>query len=92
LGGSFADQSQDAVIGLRIAYQATGGTLTDANTISQVVRLTYGDQPVVSLSAVISGLAPGTYQVGLAGAWVGGTGGTSVTAFTGATSALVFQS
>jgi hypothetical protein len=78
-------------IGLSIAYQPTGGTLTNA-TGGENEALLGEITEVVSLSAVISGLAPGTYQVGLAGSAAGLLGGPSILAAHGATAALVFQS
>jgi hypothetical protein len=88
------DPTNQAFIGFTIAFQPTGGALTDANTRPQAATVNGNSAVVVSLSAVISGLAPGTYQVGLAAAPVGtgGTPGASALTLTGATSALVFRS
>jgi hypothetical protein len=83
--------ANSAVVGFSIAYQASGGTLTNANTTIQETVL--GPAPatqLVSLSAVIAGLAPSTYQVGLAGELT--FAAAPLVAVQAATAALVFQS
>jgi hypothetical protein len=50
-----------------VAYEPTGGTLTNVSTKAQLLDLPGRSLASESLSAVISGLAPGTYQVGLGG-------------------------
>jgi hypothetical protein len=90
LNGSL-DATNQAGLSFWIAFLPAGGALTNANNFPQFATVNGGDAVVVSLSAVISGLAPGTYRVGLAGVFQGGTNGASATAITGATSALVFQ-
>jgi hypothetical protein len=77
-----------AVIDLWIAFQPTGGALTNVTPIAQEQVLFGADEEVVTLSAVVN--QSGTFQVGLAGQWVG-DGATPVTAFAGTTSYLVFQ-
>jgi hypothetical protein len=86
-------------VGFHIVYQSQGGTaLTDVGSAAQFITVSPpgSDLALASLSAVISGLTPGAYLVGLAGsgqaASVGPTGtGPDIYAYDGTTSALVFQ-
>jgi hypothetical protein len=90
----------NATVGAHIVYQAQGDTaLTDAGSADLLTTLTTttpGYTPV-SVSAVLSGLAPGNYEVGMGARVVGlgsvGTAGPpTIYADDGSTSALVFQS
>jgi hypothetical protein len=75
-----------------IAYQPQGGTITNAAGAVQYESLQGQEINLTSLSAVLSGLAPGMYQVGLAASFRGGSGNASISAEGGSASALVFQS
>jgi hypothetical protein len=85
------DATNQAGIGFWIAYRPVGGTLTNVNSVPQFATVNGQAAVVVSLSAVLPSVAPGTYEIGLAGMWQGGSNGSSAVAVTGATSALVFQ-
>jgi hypothetical protein len=90
--GSFQNPSDGEFLLFWIAFQPTGGTLTNVGPVPQGLSMTGtgGDLAMVSLSAVIKGLAPGTYQVGLAGEQGPASSGASATAVSGSVSALVF--
>jgi hypothetical protein len=92
---SLLNQSPDATnqagLGFWIASRPVGGTLTNVNSLPQFATVNGGDAVVVSLSAVLPSMAPGSYEIGLAGVFQGGSKGASAVAITGATSALVFQ-
>jgi hypothetical protein len=94
--GSFANPTDLQALGFWIAFRPTGGTtLTNANPAAQgfVMTGTGGAIQSISLSAVIAGLAPGTYQVGLAGEQIAASNlQTTASSGVGATSALVFTS
>lgn len=92
--GSFANPTDGQLLGFWIAFRPTGGTLTNANPSPQGFAMTGtgGGFASMSLSAVIAGLAPGTYQVGLAGEQIAASNlQTTASAGTGATTALVFM-
>jgi hypothetical protein len=80
----------DVFIRFWIAYQPAGGTITNATDLPQDESIQGGETNLTSLSAVLSGLAPGTYQVGLAGEVQGNIN--VLRAEGGSASALVFQS
>jgi hypothetical protein len=90
LNGSL-DATNQAGLGFWIAFQSLGGMITNVNILPQFATVNGGGAVVVSLSAILEGLAPDTYLVGLAGVFQGGTKGASATAISGSTSALVFQ-
>jgi hypothetical protein len=76
-----------------IVYRPVGGAFTTPNNPpSLTVSLEPGGgQGLLSADTVISGLAPGTYQVALNGVIVGGSTGAVVRASAATISALVFQ-
>jgi hypothetical protein len=76
------------VIDLWIAIQPTGGALTNVTSVAHEQALLGTEEAVVTLSTVVD--QGGTFQVGLAGQWVG-DGETPVLAFAGTTSYLEFQ-
>jgi hypothetical protein len=85
------DATNQAGIGFWIAYRPVGGTLTNVDSLPQFATVNGGAAVVVSLSAVLPSVAPGTYEIGLAGMFQDGSKGASAVAITGATAALVFQ-
>jgi hypothetical protein len=91
LGNASPDATNQAGLGFWIAFRQVGGTLTNVNSLPQFATVNGGGVVVVSLSAVLPSVAPGTYEIGLAGVFQGGSNGASAVAITGATSALVFQ-
>jgi hypothetical protein len=93
--GSFANLTDGELLDYWIAFQPSGGTLTNADAVGQAFTMTGtgGGFASFSRSAVIAGLAPGTYQVGLAGEQTAASNlQTTATVGSGATAALVFTS